>query len=262
MKQIDEWEILTPNGWTDFSGIIELEKKVKTIIFQSGKEITASETHRLLLKSGDFIELNNLLIGDIVLSEDGSELVTTISELKNTQKVYDLVEVESENHRYFTNGLVSHNCDEMAFIPNRIQSEFMAGTAPALSATRGKMIITSTPNGSRDLFAKLWFGSGMEWNKKEYTYMNNNQARNDFVPLFVPYWIDDTKNNDKWISREKRTLDDPIKWKVEFECLDEDTMVDIYDQTTNEYKSISLEDMNKQLEKDMVDSKFIIEEDI
>ncbi len=40
------------------------------------------------------------------------------------------------------------------------------GTAPALSATRGKMMITSTPNGSRDLFAKLWFNSGMEWDKK------------------------------------------------------------------------------------------------
>ena len=100
MKQIDEWEVLTPNGWQDFSGIIELEKKVKTITFQSGKEITASETHRLLLKGGDFIELDNLVIGDIVMSEDGSEVVATISELKNDQKVYDLVEVESENHRY------------------------------------------------------------------------------------------------------------------------------------------------------------------
>ena len=260
MKEINEWEVLTPDGWRDFSGIIELEKKVQTITFKSGKELTASETHRLLLKSGDFISVESLMIGDIVISEDGSEIVTDISNVKNPQKVYDLVEVKSNNHRYYTNGLISHNCDEMAFIPNRIQDEFMAGTAPALSATRGKMIITSTPNGSRDLFAKLWFGSGMEWDKKEYTYTTANVARNDFVPLFVPYWIDETKNNEKWISREKRTLDDPIKWKVEFECLDEDTFVDVFDKITYEYKSISLKEMNAQLEKDMVDNRLIIEE--
>ena len=92
----------------------------------------------------------------------------------------------------------------------------MAGTAPALSATRGKMMITSTPNGSRDLFAKLWFNSGMEWDKKEYTYIRKNKAKNDFTPLFIPYWIDPTKNNDEWISREKRTLDNILKWKVNF----------------------------------------------
>ena len=261
MKEINEWEVLTPDGWQDFSGIIELEKKVKTITFQSGKEITASESHRLLLESGDFIELKNLMIGDIVVSKDGNETVAIISKLKEDQKVYDLVGVESEKHRYYTNGLISHNCDEMAFIPARIQDEFMAGTAPALSATRGKMIITSTPNGSRDLFAKLWFGSGMEFDKKEYTYVRKNVARNDFVPLFIPYWIDETKNNEEWISREKRTLDDPVKWKVEFECLGRETEVEVYDKISKEYKTISLKEMYMQLEKDVIDSKFIIEEE-
>ena len=135
------------------------------------------------------------------------------------------------------------------------------GTAPALSATRGKMMITSTPNGSRDLFAKLWFNSGMEWDKKEYTYIRKNKAKNDFTPLFIPYWIDPTKNNDEWISREKRTLDNILKWKVEFECLDADTEVEVYDEIENEYKTISLDAMYKQLLRDEIDSKVIIQED-
>ena len=134
------------------------------------------------------------------------------------------------------------------------------GTAPALSATRGKMMITSTPNGSRDLFAKLWFNSGMEWDKKEYTYNRKNAPKNDFVPLFVPYWIDETKNNDEWISREKRTLDDITKWKVEFECLSEETMVEVYDEIEEEYTTITLSEMNRILLKDEIDAKVIIEE--
>ena len=61
------------------------------------------------------------------------------------------------------------------------------GTAPALSATRGKMMITSTPNGSRDLFAKLWFNSGMEWDKKEYTYKKLVLELNDRVKQLESY---------------------------------------------------------------------------
>lgn len=259
MKNIDEWEVLTPEGWKDFSGIVEYEKKVITVKFNNGKDLTGSETHRVMTIDG-MVELQDLVVGSIVQTKSGTSVVEDISEVKDTQKVYDLVEVESTGHEYYTNDVVSHNCDEIAFIPNRVQEEFMAGTAPALSATRGKMMITSTPNGSRDLFAKLWFGSGMEWDKKEYTYVRKNAHKNLFTPLFVPYWIDKTKNNDEWITREKKTLDDPIKWKVEFECLGKDTEVEVYDEIEDEHKTISLDTMYKQLVKDEIDKKVIIEE--
>lgn len=260
MKEINEWEVLTPDGYKDFSSIITLEKETLTINFTDGSNIIGSLTHRVLLKNDEMVELHKLKGNDTLMGQHGSKVVKDVISNK-LQTVYDLVEVKSNYHQYFTNGLISHNCDEMAFIPNRIQTDFMAGTAPSLSATRGKMMITSTPNGSRDLFAKLWFGSGMEWDKKEYTYTRDKNAKNDFVPLFVPYWLDTDKVKPSWIKREKGTLDDPLKWKVEFECLAEETEVEVYDQVDNVYKVISLKEMNHQLIKDVVDSRFIIEED-
>jgi|SaaInlStandDraft_4_1057021.scaffolds.fasta_scaffold34405_2 hypothetical protein len=259
MKEINEWEVLTPEGWKDFSGIVEYEKTVITIKFDNGIELTGSLEHRVMTDDG-MCELQNLEYGSTVKTDGRLVIVIEKSKPKQSQKVYDLVEVDSTDHQYYTNGIVSHNCDEIAFIPNRIQEEFMAGTAPSLSATRGKMMITSTPNGSRDLFAKLWFGSGMEWDKKEYTYVRKNKAKNLFTPLFVPYWIDETKNNDEWINREKKTLDDNIKWKVEFECLVEDTKVEVYDEIEEVYRTITLSEMNKLLLKDEIDGKVIISE--
>ena len=47
----------------------------------------------------------------------------------------------------------------------------------------------------------------------------------------------------------------------EFECLDKDTEVEVYDEIENEYKTISLDTMYKQLLKDEIDSKVIIQED-
>ena len=257
MKEINEWEVLTPDGWKDFSGIVEFEKTVITITFNDGTELTGSNDHRVETIIG-MLSLKELTVGILVVGKYNLIRVIKISHEKEKQKVYDLVEVECYNHQYYTNDIISHNCDEMAFIPNRIQNEFMAGTAPALSSTNGKMIVTSTPNGSKDLFAKLWFGTGMEWDKKDFTYLKKNASKNRFIPLFIPYWIDPTKNNDAWIAREKGTLDDILKWKVEFECLVGDTEIEVYDEIEDIFKIITLETMSKILMKDAVDSQFII----
>ncbi len=257
MKDITEWEVLTPDGWKDFSGVVQFEKQVLTITLANGTILTGSESHRVVTNEG-MTQMNELVVGDRVWTDKCWVEITEISELKESQPVYDLVGIKSHDHEYYTNGIVSHNCDEMAFIPNRVQNEFMAGTAPALSATRGKMIVTSTPNGSRDLFAKLWFGSGMEWDKKEYTYVRKNAAKNLFTPLFIPYWIDPTKNNDEWINREKKTLDDPIKWRVEFECLADDTQVEVYDEVDKIFRTIRLDEMYKILARDEINNKVII----
>lgn len=259
MKNIEEWEVLTPTGWKDFSGVVQFEKPVVTVTFKNDKELTGALEHRVSTPDGKMIKLVELKTGDVVEGIDGPLTVLYVSEIKKEQPVYDLVEVQSNGHKYFTNDVISHNCDEIAFIPPRIQEEFMAGTAPSLSATKGKMLITSTPNGNRDLFAKLWFGSGMEWNKKEHSYVRSGKQKNLFTPLFIPYWIDETKNNDEWINREKKTLDSPTKWRVEFECMSGDTNVDVYDEITDEYKILSLQEINRILTKDMVDSQFIIE---
>ena len=47
----------------------------------------------------------------------------------------------------------------------------------------------------------------------------------------------------------------------EFECLDANTEVEVYDEIENEYKTISLDTMYKQLLRDEIDSKVIIQED-
>ncbi len=47
----------------------------------------------------------------------------------------------------------------------------------------------------------------------------------------------------------------------EFECLDANTEVEVYDEIENEYKTISLDTMYKQLLRDEIDSKVIISDE-
>lgn len=124
MKEIYEWEVLTPTGWQDFTGIVKFEKKVLTVKFSDGSHLTASETHRVLTMNG-LCEFQNLVPGTMVHAKNNLVSVIEISEVKKKQNVFDLVEV-ANGHQYYTNGIVSKNCDEIAFIPSRVQEEFMA----------------------------------------------------------------------------------------------------------------------------------------
>lgn len=254
-KDITEWEVLTPDGWCNFNGIVEYEKKVITFELENGDYLTGSETHKVITVNGKQ-KIDELEINNEIETFDGRSKIIKISALKEEQKVYDLVEVDG--HMYYTNGILSCNCDEIAFIPSRIQSEFMAGTSPALSATNGKMLLTSTPNGSRDLFAQLWLGTGMEWDKKKFTYTRKNAVKNAYEPLFVPFWIDSTKNTDEWIAREKRSLGDPLKWKVEFECLGSETEIEVYDVVDKIHKIMTIADVYKTLFLDNMSNQLII----
>lgn len=67
--------------------------------------------------------------------------------------------------------------DELAFVKPSIVDEFWGGLLPSLTAegedSTVKLIITSTPNGSGDLFSSLWFGA--------------KSGENGFAPVEVKY---------------------------------------------------------------------------
>lgn len=91
--------------------------------------------------------------------------------------------------------------DEIAFINRRIQEEMWASLTPAL-ATGGKFIITSTPNGDSDLFARLWFGA--------------KSKQNSFYPLEFLWWRHPDRNKE-WYDDMAGKLG-PIKAKQELDC--------------------------------------------
>jgi hypothetical protein len=113
-KLNSNYEVLSPTGWKDFTGIQKIKKIGQTKIHINDSELICSPLHRVKFNDEFF------LAKDIKKAENIFE---------NEYEYYDLIEVE--NHEYYTNGIISHNC------------EFLGSSGTLISGWKLKEIVGS-----------------------------------------------------------------------------------------------------------------------
>jgi hypothetical protein len=117
---VDDYEVLTPNGYVNIEGIgktIEFDEWV--IITSGGKELICADKH--LLYRCDKLNFNtrkcdlteifcmNLELGDFIMTKDGPEQIMNISTNGKKSHMYDLQLSDGSNKQYYTNDILSHN---------------------------------------------------------------------------------------------------------------------------------------------------------
>ena len=107
------YEILTPEGWVRINEFYDRgERPCKEIITEKHK-VKASLDHRLF-SDDKWITVSNLKEGDTIFTQDGFEEIKKIKDI-GKYNVYDL-NLNSFEHAYFSNGIVSHNCGKSAIV--------------------------------------------------------------------------------------------------------------------------------------------------
>lgn len=217
----DKYEILTPNGWEDFKGIIyneHVNKKSKIITFSDHTYIKATGEHRFFSNNIE-IKCDDLNIGDILDSAAGPK---TIIDMQNTvlTDTYDIF--DAENHVIIANEIYSHQCDEFAFLPSNIATAFISSIMPTLS-TGGRMIVTSTPNSDEDEFARIWKGANYKFDK----FGNDTKVGiNGFYPVQA-LWYEHPTRDETWKQEQIGQIGEQ-KFRVEHGCeflIDEETLI-------------------------------------
>jgi hypothetical protein len=208
----NSYEILTPNGWEDFQGVIfneSVHKPSKKIIFSTGNSITATLDHRFYI-DGLEVRVETLKVGDSLDSAIGARLIVDIDDviLPNTFEIFN-----AENHIIIANEIHSHQCDELSFVnPPEKAREFWTALSPTLS-TGGRCIITSTPNSDEDQFAEIWHAA----NKKfDANGIEQKVGINGFYPFFA-HWREHPDRDDAWATAERAKMHSE-KFRREFEC--------------------------------------------
>lgn len=104
-----EYDVLTPAGFKPFVGLQEVNKTGKINIYlKSGKTLTCALNHRVQTSDGWKFAID-LRDKDLIITVDGEEEIFFIDIDERDHDFYDLVGVEGLE--YYTNGILSHNCE-------------------------------------------------------------------------------------------------------------------------------------------------------
>lgn len=140
VRRNSRYEILTPNGWSDFNGIQKVNKENKLTIETKNNALSCSITHPIFIDDENVINANNLKIGDKILTKQGLEEVSSIVIEAGLFDFYDPINVDHKN-QYYSDDILSHNC-----------MEFQGSSGTLIAGWRLKQLTHSTPLNENDAF--------------------------------------------------------------------------------------------------------------
>lgn len=219
-KENNEYEVLTPNGWSNFSGIKKITKEnyIK-MSFNDDTILECSLNHKIKLLDGKFHPAQHIKLNDITSTK---KIVNDIKVINETVDLYDLIDVEL-NWEYIANDIVNHNC---AFIES---IDTIWAASQQTLATGGKAIVLSTPNGMGNFFHKTWVDAEAKLNK--------------FNPIRL-HWRLHPDRDDEWREQQTKILGEKLAAQ---ECLGGNSIVTI--QTTDgEIIDITLDNLYNKVD--------------
>ena len=210
----NKYEILTPNGWESFDAVFKNEnadKPSRRITLSNGVSVTATLEHVFYKHCGTEIPVVDIEVGDVLkyANTDG----VTVTEIEDIvlETTYDIF--NAQNHVILVNGgILSHQCDELAFLVPKVAREFWTSLSPTL-ATGGKVIITSTPNTDEDQFAEIWFGA----NRTIDSNGNETELGENGFKAYFADWKRHPLRDEAWAAAERASIGD-ARFEREHAC--------------------------------------------
>jgi hypothetical protein len=121
----EDYEIETENGWVEFEGLKKSDVKKAGICLTTNCDKTITTTFDHEIFSGDkTIQMKDLQVGDIIDTIDGPEKIVSI-EYKGKEYVYDVLEVDNDEHSFYANGIKTHNCQFQGSSITLIEAEYI-----------------------------------------------------------------------------------------------------------------------------------------
>jgi len=211
----NKYEILTPDGFKDFDGVILGYNSLLYIELENGLHLKCTPLHKILInESREYVDAISLCVGDNVYTIHGIIPISYINELP-TDQVYELFNVH-DNHSYAVNDIYSLQClylDEFAFIKPHIADEFIASVFPTISSGKStKVIITSTPNGMNHFF-RMWEDACEE----DELATISPEDTNGYIKSEIPWNAEGLGRDAEWARNEMKKIGE-IRFNQEYLC--------------------------------------------
>lgn len=174
---LSNFEIWTDTGWKPISAVHKTVPYQEWILVtEKGKRLVCADTHIVFRENGKEVFVKNLLPDDVILTDAGVERVCSIQETSTYNHMYD-VTVESEDHRFYTNGILSHNTTTTAafFLWYILFHDDKVCAILANKAATAREILSRIKLAYEHL--PLWLQQGVvEWNKGSIALENGSRV--------------------------------------------------------------------------------------
>lgn len=162
---VSEWEIESDSGWVDITHSNQtIDYEVYELITDR-YHLKAADTHILFDENLNEVFLKDLLPGDFIMTESGPDRVVSVTATNHFEPMYDLT-VDSEDHRYYTDGILSHNTTATAIFLTHFVV-FNEAKAVGVLAHKGDMAkeVLERTKQSIELLPDFLQPGIVEWNK-------------------------------------------------------------------------------------------------
>lgn len=198
----DRFKIQTSNlSYSNFDDIKKTQADTLTLYFEDSSSICISYDHRFVIQSRDrnrTIYARNLKIGDSLQKSDKSLIKIQNIEHNGKTDVYDVL--ETNNHTYITNDIISHNCEFVGSSYTLLSSDKLSGLVSEdyIELKDGKLRIYEYPKkGHQYIMAVDPAKNGIDAfavqivDITEMTFRQVACAQLQIDFMLMPEWLDD-----------------------------------------------------------------------
>ena len=205
VEYVEGYKILNDDGFVEFSGVIKNESNVERCEITCGERtLKATIDHEIFIDDKNTLKIEELEIGDIVLTKSGEEIITNIVGKGIEGDVYDVLNC-GRKMRFYANGFLVHNClfiDEASHIEPHLLDDFWKSVIPTISSgKKSKIFMVSTPNGIGNKFYEMYNGA--------------EKGDNGWKAERIDWW-DVPGRNEKWKNDMVNTLGSEESFSQEF----------------------------------------------
>jgi ATP-dependent Clp protease ATP-binding subunit ClpC len=107
---IENYEVLSDTGWVSIDRIHETIKyEIYEVHLENGYCLKWADDHILFNEKMEEVYCKDLQCGQIIITDEGKSVVKLVIKTEEFDNMYDLELSGDSNHRYYTNGILSHN---------------------------------------------------------------------------------------------------------------------------------------------------------
>jgi len=106
--------VQTPTGWSPIKKILKtIEYQAWELTLENGKSLKCADEHLVITEAGEEKHVYKLTPDDVIQTISGPSKVKTVAKLNFSDNMFDL-ELDDDDHVYYTNGILSHNTTVVA----------------------------------------------------------------------------------------------------------------------------------------------------